>query len=53
MLIIITYSGCKKDALKDCSTNQPSIAMAGNDQTIILPSDRAYLNAGAWQVDGK
>src|SRR4051794_25071521 len=44
MLIIITYSGCKKDACRDCSTNQSPVAIAHNNQTL---SDSAYLDACA------
>jgi hypothetical protein len=45
------FNSCKKDICKDCTDNQPPavnhppVANAGNDQTIILPTDSVYLNA--------
>src|SRR6476661_7410172 len=55
LIIIVTHLDCKKDSITNqppvttnqppVTTNQPLIARAGNDQSIILPTDSVYLNA--------
>jgi len=44
---IALFNSCKKDICKDCDMNQPPVASAGNDQTIILPTDSVYLNTAS------
>src|SRR4249919_1158868 len=50
LIIIVTHSGCKKDSIANRpsgATNQPLLAIAGDNQTIFLPHDSAYLDARA------
>src|SRR4029079_16703169 len=43
LIIIVTHSGCKKDACEECITHSP-VANAGNNTIVVLPDNVVNLN---------